>query len=92
MRLLRLKQIVGTPQNPGILPISASSWWAGVKIGKFPQPVKLGPRTTAWRESDIEVLKDGVMMAGLASSCGSGGFSAERKKSDHVQTKSKIST
>lgn len=38
---------------PGIVPVSKSTWWAGVKAGIFPETVKLGPRTTAWRESDI---------------------------------------
>ena len=36
-----------------ILPISASSWWQGVRSGKYPTPLKLGPRTTCWRASDI---------------------------------------
>ena len=36
-----------------ILPISASSWWKGVRSGKYPAPIKLGPRTTCWRASDI---------------------------------------
>lgn len=55
---LRIKQIIGDPQNgiPAIVPISRSSWWAGVKDGRYPQPVKLGPRTTAWRISDIRKL------------------------------------
>ena len=54
-RLLRLWQIVGDPKKnePPLIPISKSSWWAGVKSGRFPQSVKLGPRTTAWRESEI---------------------------------------
>jgi prophage regulatory protein len=39
-----------------LIPVSKSSWWAGVKSGKYPQPVKLGPRTTAWRVSDIRAL------------------------------------
>lgn len=38
------------------LPVSRSAWWAGVKTGKYPQPVKLGPRTTCWRQSDIDRL------------------------------------
>lgn len=38
------------------LGISKSAWWAGVKDGRFPQPVKLGPRTTAWRGEDLLVL------------------------------------
>ena len=53
---LRLNQIVGSKTTPGIIPISKSSWWAGVKDGRFPQPVKLGKRTTVWRMSDIRLL------------------------------------
>lgn len=38
------------------LALSKSSWWAGVKDGRFPQPVKLGSRTTAWRGEDLLAL------------------------------------
>ncbi len=53
---LRLNQIVGDKTTPAIIPISKSSWWAGVKEGRFPQPIKLGKRTTVWRMSDIRQL------------------------------------
>jgi len=57
---LRLPQIVGNPTAepplPPIIPISKSSWWAGVKSGKYPKPVKLGQRTTVWRVEDIRAL------------------------------------
>lgn len=47
---LRLPQIIGdqqaTPPIPAVIPISKSSWWAGVKAGRYPKSVKLGPRTT----------------------------------------------
>ena len=50
---VRLSALVG-PNS--IIPVSKSTWWAGVKSGRFPQPVKLGPRTTAWRVEDIRKL------------------------------------
>lgn len=54
---LRLPQILGNPQAeppiPPIIPVKKSCWWAGVKSGRFPQPVKLGPRVTVWRVEDI---------------------------------------
>ena len=57
---LRLAQIVGDakaqPPIPAIIPVSKSTWWAGVKAGRFPAPVKLGPRITAWRVEDIRAL------------------------------------
>ena len=56
---LRLKKILA-PAGP--IPVSKSTWWAGIKDGRFPKPVKLGPRTTAWRVEDIRRLieKGGV--------------------------------
>ncbi len=50
---IRLKSIIG-PCGP--IPVSKSTWWAGVKSGRFPKPVKLGPRITAWRVEDIRAL------------------------------------
>jgi predicted DNA-binding transcriptional regulator AlpA len=44
------------PQVLKVFPISKSSWWAGVKAGQYPKPVKLGPKTTAWRVEDIRAL------------------------------------
>lgn len=41
-----------------IFPIGKSTWWQGVKDGKFPKPVKLGLRTTAWKVEDIKELID----------------------------------
>jgi len=56
---LRLHQIIGTKDVPPIIPISRSSWLAGVREKRFPQPVKLGLRTTAWRVADIRALIEG---------------------------------
>ena len=50
---LRLSAILA-PNGP--IPIGRSTWWAGVKDGRYPKPVKLGPRTTAWRVEDIRDL------------------------------------
>lgn len=44
------------PEVLKFFPISTSAWWAGVKEGRFPKPVKLGPKTTAWRVQDIRNL------------------------------------
>lgn len=57
--LLRVDQIAG-PR--GILPISKSTWWAGVKDGRFPQPIKLGDRVTAWNKDEVmALLRNGVL-------------------------------
>ena len=41
------------PQILAIFPIGKSSWWEGCRTGRYPKPVKLGPRTTVWRAEDI---------------------------------------
>jgi predicted DNA-binding transcriptional regulator AlpA len=50
---LRLRAIL-YPAGP--IPVSRSTWWAGVKDGRFPKPVKLGKRVTVWRVEDIRRL------------------------------------
>lgn len=60
---LRLPQIVGKPATdtapaiPAIIPVSKSTWWAGVRSGRYPRPTRaLGDRITAWRVQDIRAL------------------------------------
>ena len=57
---LRLPQIIGNakaePPIPAVIPVGKSTWWQGVKDGRFPTPIKLGPRTTAWRVEEILAL------------------------------------
>lgn len=57
---LRLYQILGNrkakPPIPPIIPIGKTAWWKGVKTGKYPKPLKLGPQTTVWRVEDIRQL------------------------------------
>lgn len=55
---VRLPQIIGNPKTgtPAIIPISRTTWLDGVKKGRFPKPVKLSERTTAWRVEDIRAL------------------------------------
>lgn len=45
---LRQSQII-----PSIVPICHSTLWRWVKDGKFPKPVKLSDRVTAWRSADL---------------------------------------
>ncbi len=55
---LRLWQILGDRRRgiPPIIPVSKSTWWAGVKSGKYPKPVKLSARCTCWHVKDIRAL------------------------------------
>ena len=67
---VRLSQILGdpraTPPTAALIPVGKSTWWEGVRTGRFPKPVKLGPRTTAWRVEDIRVLLDRLGRQGVA--------------------------
>jgi len=60
---LRIDDIVGkaatktSPAIPAIIPVSKSTWWAGVRTGRFPQPTReLGARITAWNVETIRAL------------------------------------
>jgi hypothetical protein len=57
----RLPDIIGNPKanppKPALIPVSKSTWWNGVRSGRYPKPVKtLGQRITAWRVEDIRAL------------------------------------
>lgn len=45
--LLRLPQVID------LLPVGRSTWWAWVKSGKAPAPLKISAGVTCWRKSDI---------------------------------------
>lgn len=49
---------VRLPTVLSVFPIGRSTWWAGVKSGRYPKPVKLSERVTCWRVSDIRALLD----------------------------------
>ena len=46
---------VRLPQVLLMFPISRTNLWRMVKCGSFPQPKKIGPRTTVW---DIRELRE----------------------------------
>ena len=49
-RLIRIDEVLA------VVPISRSSWYAGIKAGIFPRQLKLGRRISAWREQDVLAL------------------------------------
>lgn len=54
------------PEVLRVYPVSRSTWWAGVRNGRFPAGVKLGPNTTAWRVEDIRALIESAASAKAA--------------------------
>lgn len=51
--LLRLPQVLA------IIPVAASTWWLGVREGRFPKPIKLSQRVTCWQAEKVWALTDG---------------------------------
>lgn len=49
-RYLRLHEVLA------LVPVSRSSWFAGVAAGRFPKPVSWGPRTRAYFWPSIKRL------------------------------------
>ncbi len=56
--LVRLPRIIGDKKRgiEPLIPVSRSTWFDGVKTGRFPAPVKLSPRVSAWRLEEILAL------------------------------------
>lgn len=50
VRLYRLPDVLAR------IPVSRSSWFAGIQGGRYPRGRHLGPRTTVWRSDDIDRL------------------------------------
>lgn len=67
--LMRLSQIIGDAKKglSPVIPVSKSTWWQGVKDGRFPKPVKFGNRVTCWRAEDIRALISRTRETGTAS-------------------------
>lgn len=55
---VRLPQIIGDPKRgiPAVIPVCRATWWNGVKSGRLPAGVLLGPRTRAWSVESIRTL------------------------------------
>jgi prophage regulatory protein len=55
---VRLRQIIGDPRRgiPALIPVSSTTWWEGVKSGRYPKAHKIGKRAVAWRVEDIRRL------------------------------------
>ncbi|MDM0045012.1 AlpA family phage regulatory protein [Variovorax dokdonensis] len=50
-KLLRIDEVLRR------IPVSKSSWYAGIKQGIYPEPGKLGRRRSVWRDSAIRALE-----------------------------------
>lgn len=51
---------VRLPQILAVIPVSRSTWLRGVDDGRFPKPVKLSSRVSAWRVEEIRYCIDSM--------------------------------
>src|SRR5262245_18161814 len=53
-----------------IFPVTRSEWWARVREGRYPKPVRLGKRISAWRAWEIrELLRRVAVACALLLAC-----------------------
>ena len=53
---VRLSRIIGSPPGTGPIPVSRATWYSWIQRGYAPKPVRLGPRTSAWRAEEIRAF------------------------------------
>ena len=58
-RLYRINQVLE------VIPVSKTTWWNGVRDGRFPKPLRNG-RMTFWKSEDIESFIDTLNPADLS--------------------------
>lgn len=58
--ILKYTALIKLPDVLQLYPVSRASWYAGIKLGRYPPPIKIGPRSSAWRLSDINKLIEDV--------------------------------
>ncbi len=57
---LRIDHILGNRKKgiPALLPMCRSTWYAGIRAGKYPKSINLTERTVVWKVEDILELID----------------------------------
>jgi predicted DNA-binding transcriptional regulator AlpA len=75
---VRLRQILA------VIPIGRSTWWKGVKEGRFPQPIKFSERVTVWSARDIWALIQTPTPPSID------GPDSERNQAKHTQRKALV--
>jgi prophage regulatory protein len=72
-----LESLLRLPDVLAIVPVSAAAWWKGIKDGRYPPGIKLGPKTTCWKRSDIAGLISGLTAAPSQPAIGTTGAHAQ---------------
>lgn len=51
--LIRINELASHKGQRGLIPVSPATLWRWVKAGKFPEPIRLSDRVTAWEASKV---------------------------------------
>ena len=53
---IRISHIIGDAKKgiPPRIPVSRATWYAGIKSGKYPKPIRLSEGVSVWRVADID--------------------------------------
>ena len=54
--LLPQEGFVRLPVVLKVIGVGKTTWWCGIKEGKFPKPAMIGTRTARWHVDDIRAL------------------------------------
>ncbi len=52
-QLIRINELASHRGQRGVVPVSPATLWRWVKAGKFPAPIRLSDRVTAWEASKV---------------------------------------
>lgn len=58
---VRLPAIIGDKAKgiAPLFPVGQTTWWNGVRSGRYPKPVRIGAKAVAWRVEDVRALLAG---------------------------------
>ena len=57
------ERLIKLPEVLAIVGMKKTAWYAGIKAGKYPRPIKRSPRDTVWPMSAIQKLVSGTIAA-----------------------------
>jgi predicted DNA-binding transcriptional regulator AlpA len=57
-RLIKLPEVLAT------LGMKRTAWYAGIRAGKYPKPIKRSPRDTVWPMSAIQKIVSDTIASG----------------------------
>lgn len=52
-QLIRINELASHKGQRGLIPVSPATLWRWVKAGKFPAPIRLSERVTAWETAKV---------------------------------------